>query len=136
PTVEALAFPPDASIARLNSALVGKYVNIASRCAVFLNRKFGGKLAAPEDHPLVSQLKDKAGEIAQLYDEREFGKALREVMALADLANQYIDEQKPWERSKQAGAERRLHGVCSLAMNLFRLLTIYLKPVLPKLAAD
>jgi methionyl-tRNA synthetase len=79
---------------------------------------------------------DKAAEIAAHYESREFGKALREVMALADVANQYVDEQKPWELSKQAGAERKLHEVCSAALDLFRVLTIYLKPVLPKLAAD
>jgi methionyl-tRNA synthetase len=134
--VEDLDFNPDDFLARVNSDLVGKYVNIASRCAVFLNRKFGGKLAAPEHHPLVDQFQGKAREIAQLYDEREFGKALREVMALADLANQYVDEQKPWELSKQKGSEARLQHVCSVAINLFRLLTIYLKPVLPRLAAD
>ncbi|MGH7126899.1 MAG: methionine--tRNA ligase subunit beta, partial [Stellaceae bacterium] len=73
---------------------------------------------------------------AALYDQREFGKALREVMALADVANRYVDEQKPWELSKQPGAERKLHEVCSTALDLFRILTIYLKPVLPALAAD
>jgi methionyl-tRNA synthetase len=133
--VEDLDFNPDDFLARVNSDLVGKYVNIASRCAVFLNRKFGGKLAAPA-HPLLKESQGKAAELAALYDEREFGKALREVMALADLANQYVDEQKPWELSKQTGSEARLQQVCSLAINLFRLLTIYLKPVLPKLAAD
>jgi len=103
---------------------------------VFLNRKFGGKLAAPEDHPLVGQFRGKAAEIARLYEQREFGKALREVMALADLANQYVDEEKPWELSKHKSSEAKLQQVCSLAIDLFRLLTIYLKPVLPELAAD
>jgi methionyl-tRNA synthetase len=134
--VEDLDFNPDDFLARVNSDLVGKYVNIASRCAVFLNRKFGGKLAALDDHSLLARFRSKAGEIAQLYDEREFGKALREVMALADLANQYVDEQKPWELSKQKASEAQLQQVCSLAINLFRLLTVYLKPVLPRLAAD
>jgi methionyl-tRNA synthetase len=134
--VEDLDFNPDDFIARVNSDLVGKYVNIASRCAVFLNRKFGGKLATPGDHPLLPQFRGKAAEIAALYDQREFGKALREVMALADLANQHVDEEKPWELSKQKGSEARLQQACSLAINLFRLLTLYLKPVLPKLAAD
>ena len=134
--VEDLDFNPDDFIARVNSDLVGKYVNIASRCAVFLNRKFGGKLATPSDHPLLPQFREKAAEIAALYDQREFGKALREVMSLADLANQHIDDEKPWELSKQKGSEARLQQACSLAINLFRLLTLYLKPVLPKLAAD
>jgi methionyl-tRNA synthetase len=133
--VEDLDFNPDDFLARVNSDLVGKYVNIASRCAVFLNRKFGGEVGVPE-HRLLAAFQAKAGEIAALYEQREFGKALREVMALADLANQYVDEHKPWELSKQAGAEPRLQQVCSLAINLFRLLTIYLKPVLPTLAAD
>ena len=133
--VEDLDFNPDDFLARVNSDLVGKYVNIASRCAVFLSRKFDGELSAPA-HRLAAEFQAKSGAIAELYEQREFGKALREVMALADLANQFVDEQKPWELSKQAGAERRLQEVCSIAMNLFRLLTVYLKPVLPKLAAD
>jgi len=134
-SVEDIDFDPDDFVARVNSDLVGKYVNIASRCAVFLNRKFGGKLAAPGQR-LLPEFQAKAALLAALYDQREFGKALREVMALADLANQYVDEEKPWELSKQKGSETRLQEACSLAINLFRLLTIYLKPVLPKLAAD
>jgi methionyl-tRNA synthetase len=133
--VEDLDFNPDDFLARVNSDLVGKYVNLASRCAVFLTRKFGGE-AAPTEHRLLDEFQAKAQQIAALYEEREFGKALREVMALADLANQYVDEHKPWELSKRPGAERELQQVCSLAVNLFRLLTIYLKPVLPQLAAD
>ena len=131
--VEDLDFNPDDFMARVNSDLVGKYVNIASRCAVFINRKFGGRLAAaPQDFAFSA----KAGEIAALYEQREFGKALREIMALADTANQFVDEQKPWELSKQPGAEHKLQQVCSVAINLFRLLTIYLKPVLPQTAAE
>ena len=133
--VEDLDFNPDDFLARVNSDLVGKYVNIASRCAVFLKRRFGGKLAGCA-HPLMKGFQGKAEQIAALYEARELGKALRETMALADAANQYVDEEKPWELSKQAGAEGRLHEVCSVAINLFRLLTLYLKPVLPKLAAD
>ena len=134
-SVEDIDFDPDDFLARVNSDLVGKYVNIASRCAVFLSRKFGGEVAVPE-HPLAGEFQAKAQEIAALYEGREFGKALREAMALADLVNQFVDERKPWELSKQPGSERELQQVCSLAVNLFRLLTIYLKPVLPKLAAD
>ena len=133
--VEDLDFNPDDFLARVNSDLVGKYVNIASRCAVFLRRKFEGKLAA-STHPLLEEFQSKAQPIAALYEAREFGKALREVMALADAANQYVDEEKPWELSKQPGMERTLQDVCSVALNLFRTLTVYLKPVLPKLAAD
>jgi methionyl-tRNA synthetase len=133
--VEDLDFNPDDFLARVNSDLIGKYVNIASRCAVFLSRKFDGALSASA-HPLLAEAQAKSNALAQLYEQREFGKALREVMALADLANQFVDEQKPWELSKQAHAERRLHEVCSVAINLFRLLTVYLKPVLPRLAED
>jgi methionyl-tRNA synthetase len=133
--VEDLDFNPDDFLARVNSDLIGKYVNIASRCAVFLNRKFSGEVARGEER-LTMQFQARSASIAALYEEREFGKALREVMTLADLANQFVDEHKPWELSKRPGAERRLHEVCSVAMNLFRLLTVYLKPVLPKLAAD
>jgi len=131
--VEDIDFNPEDFAARVNSDLVGKYVNIASRCAVFIGRKFGGALVAPQDR---FRFGEKAAEIAAFYEGREFGKALREVMALADVANQFVDEEKPWELSKQPGAERRLHEVCSTALELFRVLTIYLKPVLPKLAAD
>src|SRR6267143_4025707 len=131
--VEDLDFKPDDFMARVNSDLVGKYVNIASRCAPFINRKFGGRLAAARQDFAFSA---KAGELASLYEQREFGKALREIMALADAANQFIDEQKPWELSKQPGAEQELQQVCSVAINLFRLLTIYLKPVLPQTAAE
>src|SRR5687767_5073237 len=145
--VEDIDFNPDDFAARVNSDLVGKYVNIASRCAVFIHRKFGGELELPgnvfdfgaqhfgvsKDHPL-GDFQAKAREIAALYELREFGKALREIMHLADLANQFVDEHKPWELSKQAGAEQKLRHVCSIALNQFRLLTIYLKPVLPQLA--
>jgi methionyl-tRNA synthetase len=113
-SVEDIDFNPDDFMARVNSDLVGKYVNIASRCAVFLNRKFRGALRACE-HGLIAQFQAKAGEIESLYEQREFGKALREIMALADLANQYVDEHKPWELSKLAGGEQRLHEVFSIA---------------------
>jgi methionyl-tRNA synthetase len=131
--VEDIDFSPDDFLTRVNADLVGKYVNIASRCAVFINRKFGGRVLRPVD---PFHFGFKAKEIAALYEQREFGKALREVMALADVANGFIDEEKPWDLSKQPGAEEKLHTVCSIALDLFRVLTIYLKPVLPKLAAD
>ena len=134
--VEDFDFNPEDFIARVNSDLVGKYVNIASRAAVFINRKFGGALGKSPAASLVGEFQAKGREIAAHYDEREFGKALREVMHLADLANQYIDERKPWELAKRAGAEAELNEVCSTAVNLFRLLTIYLKPVLPETAAQ
>jgi methionyl-tRNA synthetase len=132
-SVEDIDFDPEDFIARVNSDLVGKYVNIASRCAVFINRKFGGQLL---DSPDPFDFGLRAKEIASLYEQREFGKALREVMALADIANQFVDEKKPWDLAKVPGSEKKLHEVCSVAIGLFRVLTIYLKPVLPKLAAD
>jgi methionyl-tRNA synthetase len=134
--VEDFDFNPEDFIARVNSDLVGKYVNIASRAAVFINRRFGGALGEPGAAPLLAEFKAKAAPIAALYDEREFGKALREVMRLADLANQYVDERKPWELAKRTDGESELREVCSVAVNLFRLLTIYLKPVLPQTAAQ
>ena len=134
--VEDLDFNPEDFMARVNSDLVGKYVNIASRCAVFLTRKFGGELGSVAGDGRLREFQSKAGEIGALYEQREFGKALREIMVLADQANQFVDEQKPWELAKQASSEAKLVQVCSLAINLFRILTIYLKPVLPKLAGD
>jgi methionyl-tRNA synthetase len=135
-SVEDFDFNPEDFIARVNSDLVGKYVNIASRAAVFINRKFGGALGDCGAAPLLAEFKARAPQIAALYDEREFGKALREVMRLADLANQFVDERKPWELAKRTGSESELREVCSVALNLFRLLTIFLKPVLPDTAAQ
>ncbi|MDD5242062.1 MAG: methionine--tRNA ligase [Sulfuricella sp.] len=122
--------------ARVNSDLIGKYVNIASRSAGFITKRFDGKLAPISEPALLQQLQAAAQDIAAQYEAREYGKALRDIMRLTDLANQYVDENKPWELAKQEGMEARLHEVCSASLNLFRLLTLYLKPVLPKLAAN
>ncbi|NWG87646.1 MAG: methionine--tRNA ligase [Hydrogenophilaceae bacterium] len=123
--------------ARVNSDLVGKFINIASRSAGFIAKRFGGKLGqVPAGQELLARMQQAAGGIAELYEAREYGRALREVMALADLANQYVDSNKPWEIAKQAGREAELHEVCTVALNAFRLLTLYLKPVLPKLAEN
>ncbi len=121
--------------ARVNSDLVGKYGNIASRCAGFITKKFGGRLGAC-DRVATAEFEAafQAGEIAESYESRDFGRALREIMRLADVANLYIAEKKPWEMAKQEGREAELHQVCSTALTLFRDLTLYLKPVLPKLA--
>jgi methionyl-tRNA synthetase len=119
--------------ARVNSDLVGKYVNIASRCAGFISKKFEGRLATT-DAPWLTPLRDAAQSIARSYEEREFSRALREVMALADSANVVVNERKPWELAKQEGREGELHAACSEAIEAFRLLTLYLKPVLPKVA--
>jgi len=139
--VEDIDFSPDDFMARVNADLIGKYVNIASRAAGFLGKRFGGRLAAelgPEARRLLQSLQDERVPIGRLYDEREYGKALRETMLLADLVNGYVDQKKPWDLAKQAGgtdAERELHEVCTLCIEAFRVLTIYLKPVLPALAA-
>ena len=127
----------DDFVARVDSDLVGKYINIASRCAGFISKRFGGQLAATITDDLVLREVQAANiELAELYEAREFSRAMRDIMALADIANQYIDKYKPWDMAKQPGSEGDLHQVCTVAVNLFRLLTIYLKPVLPQLAAQ
>jgi methionyl-tRNA synthetase len=135
-TMEDVDLNLDDMIAKVNSDLVGKYVNIASRCAGFISKRFEGKLGA-SDAAATAAFKEafESGAIAQAYEERDYGRAMREIMHLADLANQYVNDNKPWELAKQEGQEARLHGVCSTAMTLFRDLTRYLKPVLPSLAA-
>jgi methionyl-tRNA synthetase len=137
--VEDIDFNPDDFVARVNSDLVGKYVNIASRCAGFITKRFGGKLGALD--PAAQQLTaDFASDsecwnrIGALYEGREFGKAMREIGTLLDRVNQYIDTAKPWELAKVAGAEQRLHQVCSTSLNLFWYLTVLLSPVLPETA--
>jgi methionyl-tRNA synthetase len=122
--------------ARVNSDLVGKVVNIASRCAGFISKKFSGELSAQIHKPeLQQQFTESSESIAAHYEEREFGRAIREIMALADLANQYIDENKPWVLAKEDGREQDIQDICSMGLNLFRILMIYLKPVLPAMAA-
>ncbi|HLO61367.1 MAG TPA: methionine--tRNA ligase [Azonexus sp.] len=121
--------------ARVNSDLVGKYVNIASRSAGFIAKRFNGQLApAAADLPAIKAIQEAAPRIAELYEAREFGKAMREIMALTDAANQYVDSVKPWELAKQEGKEVELHAACTNALNLFRLLTVLLKPILPVVA--
>ncbi len=123
-------------VQRVNSDVVGKIVNIASRCAGFLAKGFDNRLARDCAEPALLAEFIAAGEtIAELYEEREFNKAMREVVALADRANQYIDEKKPWLLAKQEGSADQVHAVCSVGINLFRVLMIYLKPVLPAMAA-
>jgi len=135
--VEDLDFNPDDFLARVNSDLVGKYVNIASRCAAFISKRFSGKLVAVEsDNQLVKDIREAASRIALHYDSREYGKALREIMLEIDNANSFVDQVKPWELARQPGADPKLQQACSDALNMFRLFTLYLKPVLPKLAAE
>ena len=122
--------------ARVNSDLVGKYVNIASRSAGFITKRFNGQLApAAAELPAIKAIQEAASRVAELYEAREFCKAMREIMALTDAANQYVDSVKPWELAKQEGKEVELHAACTNALNLFRLLTVLLKPILPVLAA-
>jgi methionyl-tRNA synthetase len=123
--------------ARVNSDLVGKVVNIASRCAGFINKRFDGKLAKNiHDAALLKAMVDANETIAQAYEAREYSKAMREIMSLADKANQYIDDQKPWIIAKEEGRDEELQAVCSMGINCFRLLILYLKPVLPILATS
>ncbi len=122
---------------RVNSDLVGKVVNIASRCSGFIKKRFAGKLSARCAEPeLFQQFTEANTNIAELYEKREFGKAMREIMTLADKANQYIDEKKPWIIAKEEGRDSELQDICSLGINLFRLLVVYLKPVIPVLASN
>lgn len=133
--IEDIDLSLDDFIARVNSDLVGKYVNIASRAAGFIAKRFGGQLASSiADNELLVRLQREAAVIAAAYEAREYAKALRDVMALADLVNAYVDANKPWELARQEGQDARLQEVCSVLINAFRLLTIYLKPVLPKLS--
>ncbi|MDP4299085.1 methionine--tRNA ligase [Leptothrix discophora] len=137
--VEDIDFNPEDFASRVNSDLVGKYVNIASRAAGFLAKRFGGRLSGElgvEGNVLLDGLQAHKDTITTLYETREFGKALREVMALADRVNEYVDRNKPWELAKQAGQDAVLHDVCSVCIEAFRLLTVYLKPVLPGVAAQ
>lgn len=136
--VEDLDFNPEDFVARVNSDLVGKYINIASRAAGFLAKRFEGRLSADvgvEGSTLLDGLRAQAGAIAELYETREFGKALREIMLLADRVNEYVDQNKPWELAKLEGKDQVLQDVCSVCIEAFRLLSIYLKPVLPALVA-
>lgn len=122
---------------KVNADLVGKVVNIASRCAGFISKRFAGKLSASLAEPeLFNEFIRPGDSIAQSYEQREFAKAIRDIMALADKANQYIDAKAPWVLVKDEAKQEEAHAVCSMGLNLFRVLMHYLKPVLPKMAAD
>jgi len=119
-------------ISRVNSDLVGKVVNIASRCAGFIKKHFDGQLADTVHNPdLYKEIADANESIANAYDAREYSRAMREIMALADKANQYIDDHKPWVIAKQENSDDELQAICTMGINCFRLLILYLKPVLP-----
>lgn len=120
---------------RVNSDLVGKVVNIASRSAGFIRKKFAGELSATcSEQVLYDSFVEAGTQIAKHYEARDFGKAMREIMVLADRANQYIADKEPWRLAKEKGREQEVHNVCSVGINLFRVLVTYLKPVLPDLA--
>ncbi len=122
-------------IQRVNADLVGKVVNIASRCAGFLRKSFDNRMSATCSEPALLAAFIQEGEaIAECYEAREFNRAMRDIIALADRANQYIDEKKPWVMAKEAGLEQDVQDVCSTGINLFRVLITYLKPVLPDMA--
>ena len=133
---EDVDFNPDDFMARVNSDLVGKFINIASRAAGFIAKRFGGQLGAPsaDGSTLLAQLQAGVPQVATLLNDREYGKAIRETMALADRINEYVDANKPWELAKQDGMDARLHDVCTTCIESFRVLSVMLKPVLPNMA--
>jgi methionyl-tRNA synthetase len=135
PTMEDIDLNLDDFIARVNSDLVGKLINIASRCAGFISKRFDGKLADTLPDPdLFAIFANASEEIADHYERREFSKAMRRVMGLADEANRYIDEKKPWIMAKDEDQLADVQGVCTQGINLFRSLMIYLTPVIPSVA--
>lgn len=123
-------------ISRVNSDLVGKYVNIAARASGFIAKRFEGRLKDVADSSLLAKLTAQSEAIAECYESREYAKALRDIMALADIVNEYVDANKPWELAKQEGQDERLHEVCSELINAFTMLTAYLAPILPKVAEN
>lgn len=134
---EDIDFNPEDFFAKVNSDLVGKYINIASRAAGFIAKRFDGHVTtawATSEDAFLSKLRNVASEIQTLYEQREYGKALRAIMEQADAINAYVDANKPWELAKNPDNSAALHEVCSRLLEAFRILTIYLKPVLPALA--
>lgn len=123
-------------ISRVNSDLVGKYVNIAARASGFIAKRFEGRLKNVSGSALLAKLTAESDNIAEQYENREYARALRDIMALADAVNEYVDANKPWELAKQEGQDERLHEVCSELINAFTMLTAYLAPVLPQTAAN
>ena len=123
-------------ISRVNSDLVGKYVNIAARASGFIAKRFEGRLKDVSGSALLAKLAAESETIAEQYENREYARALRDIMALADAVNEYVDANKPWELAKQEGQDERLHEVCSELINAFTMLTAYLAPVLPQTASN
>ena len=135
PNVDDMDLNLEDFVQRVNSDLVGKVVNIASRCAGFLRKRFDNQLSAQCSEPeLINELISAGDSIAALYEARDFQRAMREIIALADRANQYIDEKKPWVLAKEEGREQEVQDACSVGINCFRILMTYLKPVLPVMA--
>ena len=135
--IEDLDINFDDFMQRVNADLVGKFVNIASRCASFLNKNFAGRLSMQcSEQRLFDEFAEAGKEIAAKYNKLEYSHAIRQIMALADRANQYIDEKKPWTLIKQAEKAEEVQDICSMGINLFRVLMIYLKPVLPEIAKE
>lgn len=127
----------DDFVQRVNSDLVGKVVNIASRSAGFISKKYNGQLSATVSEPeLLKAFAHEQHTIAEYYENREFSKAIKAIMALADQANQYIADKEPWVLAKQEGAEQDVQDICSTGLNMFRMLMIYLTPILPMMAED
>jgi methionyl-tRNA synthetase len=135
---EDVDFNPEDFMLRVNSDLVGKYINIASRAAGFIAKRFDGKLgaASADGADLLAAIQSIAPQVTELYADREYGKALREIMLQADKVNAYVDQNKPWELAKREGQDARLQDVCSTCIEAFRLISLYLKPVLPALAIN
>lgn len=137
PGVDDIDLNLDDFIQRVNSDLIGKVINIASRCAGFINKQFDGHLSDCLSEPTLYQnFIDARDAIAEKYEARNNSQAMRDIMNLADRANQYIDEHKPWVLAKETGREQDVQNVCTMGLNLFRVIITYLKPVLPKLAED
>ena len=126
----------DDFVARVNSDLVGKYINIASRTAGFINKRFNGELKLSSNNNVIDEIKAASDSIKESFANREYSKALREIMALTDKANGFVAEKAPWVMAKDETKTDELQMVCSDALEMFRLLTLYLKPVLPKLASE
>src|SRR5690554_3528552 len=117
---------------RVHAGLVGKVVNIASRSAGFITERFDGKLGKITEQDKLKEFIDAGEQIAEFYEAREFGRAMRRIMELADIANQYVNDEQPWVIAKQEGQDDKLQAICTNALNMFRLLMTYLAPVLPK----
>jgi len=135
---EDIDFNAEDFMARVNSDLIGKFVNIASRSAGFITKRFDGQLGpvSADGQALLSALQAATPSITAFYEQREYAKALRDIMLLTDKVNSYVDQNKPWDLAKQAGQDARLHDVCTTCIEAFRLLSLQLKPVLPALAAQ